>query len=119
MRQIVPQLCALAGACNPELAATLAALEQAAGDEQSDLALQQALSKLSEFTMRSDPPARPAGAGLSMPRPGSATDSDDIKLIQGVLKNLVIPTALEPLARDIQQSLSKADSGAVRQRLDD
>lgn len=117
LRQIVSQLCALAAACKPELAATLAALEQAAGDEQSDLALKQALSKLSELTMRNDPLARPAGAGLPLSRTASATDSDDIKLIQGVLKNLVIPTTLEPLAHDIQQSLGKADGGVARQRL--
>lgn len=117
LRQVVPQLCALAGECKPELAAALEALGHAAGDDQSVVALQQAFSHLSELIMRSDPSTRSAGHSPLISRPDSMTDPADIKLMQGVLQNLIIPTTLEPLARDIRQSLGKADGAAARQRL--
>ena len=117
LRQLVPKLCALAGACNPDLAATLAELEAAAGDEQSGVALEQAVSKLSELIMPSASAAPPPGTGRAASLPGATTAPDDMTLIQGVLKSLVIPTPLEPLARDIRQSLAKVDTDAARQRL--
>lgn len=117
LRRVVLQLCALAGPCKPELAAPLAALGRAAGDDQSDVALQQAFSKLSELMMRSDPSTCPASDSLAISRPDSMTDPADIKLMQGVLQNLIIPTTLEPLARGIRQSLGKVDTAAAGQRL--
>ena len=46
-----------------------------------------------------------------------ATDADAAALIQGVLRNLAIPTTLEPLARDIQQALDKSGGGGLRRDL--
>ncbi|MGE0809361.1 MAG: GGDEF domain-containing protein [Immundisolibacter sp.] len=117
LRDIITQLCAVAGTCNPELAGALTALDTAARDGQSQAALRQAATALSELTARGAQRARPGATALPPARPGAA-GSDATVLIQGVLRNLSIPTTLEPLARDIQQAIDRT-GGAPRRDLVD
>ena len=118
LRQIVAHLCAVAGSSNPELAAALAALETAAREQHAEAALKQAFFKVSELTARAAPQARPgANTASSAARTDEATDGDAVALINGVLRNLVIPTTLEPLARDIQHTLGRPGSANARRGL--
>jgi diguanylate cyclase len=116
LRDAIAQLCAVASACNPELAGTLTALNNAARNGQSDAPLRQAAAKLAEITARAAPRARPGAPLAPAARPGAA-DGDTTALIQGVLRNLAIPTSLEPLARDIQQALDRTGGGTQRRDL--
>jgi diguanylate cyclase len=109
LRQMVSQLCALAGTAKPELASELASIDAAAREEHSDARLRQASSRLAELTMQAARRVRPSAPGA-----GPASYMESAALIQGVLRNLMIPTTLEPLARDIQRALDKPGSNAHR-----
>jgi diguanylate cyclase len=106
---MVSQLCALAGTAKPELASELASIDAAAREEHSDARLRQASSRLAELTMQAARRVRPSAPGA-----GPASYMESAALIQGVLRNLMIPTTLEPLARDIQRALDKPGSNAHR-----
>ena len=114
LRQVVSQLCALAGTSSPELASALASIDAAAKDEHSDAPLRLASSRLAALTTQGSRPLRPLKPASSAPGAGPASDGESAAVIQGVLRNLTIPTTLEPLARDIQRALDKPGSGARR-----
>ncbi len=107
LRQAVPQLCELAAACNPALATALAEVRQAAASDHTGAAVKAALDKVSRLS------ASVAGQRV-MPM-----DTRDGQLIAAVLKALVVPVSLEPLARDLQQALTTATDKAGLQRLSD
>lgn len=116
LRDVITQLCAIAGTCHPDLAGALAALDEAARDGQSDTRLRQASTTLSELTARGRQRARPEGPLTPVARAGAA-DGDTTTLIQGVLRNLAIPTSLESLARDIRQALDRNGGSAPKRDL--
>lgn len=119
LRQIVPRLCALATACNPGLAEALAALQEAALTDQTGAALQQAFSRLPESDMQSAPsPRSPAGTPPAA-RAEPPLNTSEGRLIRAVLKHLLVPVPLEPLAMDLERALGKSTNEAGRQQLAD
>lgn len=119
LRRIVPQLCALAATCHPGLAEELEALRKAASTDQTGAALERAFSRLSESVMQGasspcSPPEHPTPARGEPP-----LNTSEGKLIKAVLKHLLVPTALEPLARDLERALGKATNEAGRRQLGD
>ncbi len=106
LRQIVPQLCELAAACNPGLAAALADLREAATTDHTGTALQEAFSKLSQSVK---------------PGPGNHNESPlntrEGQLIRSVLQHVLVPVPLEPLAQDIERALGRPTDETGRQKL--
>ena len=117
LRQIVPQLCELAAACNPGLAAALADLREAATTDHTGTALQEAFSKLSQsLKAGAHAPSNKSGSAL-----GSQTESplntSEGQLIRAVLQHVLVPVSLEPLAQDIERALGRPTDESGRQKL--
>lgn len=116
LRQIVPRLCALATTCNPDLSDALAGLREAALSDRTGTDLALALSRLPESPPIAAPSSRdPATTAHNKP----SLDTPDGKLIRAVLKHLMVPVPLEPLAIDLERALSKPANAAGRERLGD
>ncbi len=117
LRQIVPQLCKLAAACNPGLAAALADLREAATTDHTGTALQEAFSKLSQsLKTGAHAPSNKSGSAL-----GSQTESPlntgEGQLIRAVLQHMLVPVSLEALAQDIERALGRPADESGRQKL--
>ncbi len=120
LRQIVPRLCTLAADCNPDLAARLTALREAAINDTDGATLQQAYARLSETVMHSQPPpVRSAPASGAASRSEAPLNTTEGRLIRDVLKHLLLPPSLEPLGLDIEQALGKPTNETGRRRLGD
>jgi len=119
LRRIVPQLCTLAATCNPELAEALGQLQQAAATDRTGAALEQAFLKLSESLMQTSPAPRSVAGTPPAARAEPPLNTNEGRLIQAVLKHLLVPVSLEPLALDIERALGKPTHEAGRQQLAD
>ena len=117
LRQIVPQLCELAAACNPGLATVLADLREAATTDHTGTALQEAFSKLSQSVK----PGVLAPSNKPGPVPGNQNESPlntrEGQLIRSVLQHVLVPVPLEPLAQDIERALGRPTDETGRQKL--
>ena len=117
LRQIVPQLCDLAAACNPGLAAVLADLREGAATDHTGTVLQEAFSKLSQSVK----PGAQAPSNKLGPVPGNHNESPlntrEGQLIRTILQHVLVPVPLEPLAQDIERALGRPTDETGRQKL--
>jgi diguanylate cyclase len=105
LRQVVEQLCSLVLASRPELSTSLGGLRQASRDTPSAKALQEVIAVLMRLNGTGPQPTR------------RALDSREARLIGAVLKTLVIPTSLEPLAQSLERALAETTDDAGIERL--
>ncbi|GAB4356522.1 MAG: hypothetical protein Kow0073_14090 [Immundisolibacter sp.] len=106
LRDMVSRLCALAAQTQPALAPALTRLTQAAHNKLDRDTLERAFAQLDA-----------AGkTGLSR-RDGVLRDSSEGQLIDDIVKQLTVPSGLEPLATEIRDALDKPADAAQRRHV--
>jgi diguanylate cyclase len=107
LRKVVEQLCTLLLSHRPELSPVLGGLRQASRDTPSAQELKEAVAMLMRLN---------GGESKSV---GRAIDTREGRLVNAVLKTLIVPTSLEPLAHSIERALGEATDDAGIERLSD
>jgi diguanylate cyclase len=107
LRQVVEQLCSLASASRPDLSSALGECRRAMRSQPSTQALQETLAMLTRLNGAEPCPEK------------RALDTREGRLVGAVLKALVVPTSLEPLAQSLERALGEATDDAGIDRLAD
>jgi diguanylate cyclase len=107
LRQIVEQLCSLTLASRPDLSSALGELRQVSRGKPSTRALQEAVAMLMRLNSAEAQPIK------------RAIDTREGRLVGAVLKALMVPTSLEPLAQSLERALGEATDDAGIERLSD